>query len=273
MASLPYGSITSSPLFTFLVGPDQKEHTIHSALVAHQSKALNALVNGHMKEATERRVVWKETSEDTFIRFSQYAYTGSYDEAEPHKREDEETSPDPDKIEETEQNEAITLPSNTRRPKKEAPAPQTPFFETKRERLWDTFNRLHTRKLAKPEQRITLPDDDYTHVFLCHAQVYVFADYHGIDALQSLALHKLRRALTQFVLFPGGRSDISKLVQYTFNETGDKGEQADALRSLVCFYTACKADDLWKSAEFQDLTRTVPEFSKGFINVLLNRLD
>lgn len=69
--------IVSSLLFTFVVGLNDKELTIHSALVANQYRKLNALVNGTMKEAQERRVIWSSTDEETFLRFSQYAYTGT----------------------------------------------------------------------------------------------------------------------------------------------------------------------------------------------------
>ncbi len=67
----------SSP-FKFVVGPDEREFTIHSALVAAQSPSLDALVNGHMKEASEQCVKWDETDEHTFVCFSQFAYTGDY---------------------------------------------------------------------------------------------------------------------------------------------------------------------------------------------------
>ncbi|PON23731.1 hypothetical protein TGAM01_v207378 [Trichoderma gamsii] len=93
MASMPYKDITSSPPITFVVGPDQKEHTIHSALVARQSAALNALVNGGMKESIERHVVWNDVDEEVFTRFSQFVYTGDYDEAMPSKREIEAVTP------------------------------------------------------------------------------------------------------------------------------------------------------------------------------------
>lgn len=44
-------SFIPSGQFKFLVGPQKKEFTIHASLVTAQSKALNALFNGDMKEA------------------------------------------------------------------------------------------------------------------------------------------------------------------------------------------------------------------------------
>lgn len=71
-------SIASSVPFRFLVGPNQREFTIHSALLSHQSPVLDKLVNGGFAEAAEKCVKWDSVDEDTFVRFWQYAYTGKY---------------------------------------------------------------------------------------------------------------------------------------------------------------------------------------------------
>lgn len=52
--------------------------TIHSALLASLSPSLNALVNGEMREARERRVEW-DIDEQTLSCFFQFAYAGYYD--------------------------------------------------------------------------------------------------------------------------------------------------------------------------------------------------
>ena len=56
---------------------------LHSGVVTRLSKPLCVLVNGKMKEAQEDCVKWPQVDEKTFIRFSQWAYTGSYLAAEP----------------------------------------------------------------------------------------------------------------------------------------------------------------------------------------------
>jgi hypothetical protein len=58
---------------------------MHSALVARQSETLDAIVNGKFREGEEQCAVWNEVEVDTFIRFSQFAYTGDYEGAEPQK--------------------------------------------------------------------------------------------------------------------------------------------------------------------------------------------
>ncbi|EHK23802.1 uncharacterized protein TRIVIDRAFT_179232 [Trichoderma virens Gv29-8] len=228
-----------------------------------------------MKEATERQAIWEEIDEETFVRFSQYVYTGNYDEAEPKKREAELVTPCP-----TEHDKAVLTEWNTMPPhlnhmllrQKGAGKPPVPI--KKKDTLWNKFQKLHPLPTApSPSLRPNGPDDDYNDVLLRHARIYTFADYYGIEALQTLALHKLRQALIQFKLHAGGCGDIARFVRYCFNETVDRGEQADPLRSLVCLYAACKVEELWNVAEFQDLMITLPEFPAGLITAMLDRLD
>ncbi|KAL7798140.1 hypothetical protein V8C37DRAFT_368826 [Trichoderma ceciliae] len=228
-----------------------------------------------MKEATERRAIWEEIDEETFICFSQYVYTGNYDEAEPKKREAEAVTPS-----QAEHDKAVLTkwsgarPGLGRRALRQQGWSEPPVRIKKKDLLWNRFQKLHPLPSAPSVSlRTNGPDDDYTDVFLCHARTYVFADYYGIEAMQTLALHKLRQVLIQFKLHAKGCGDITRLVRYCFDETVDRGEQADPLRSLVCLYAACKVEELWRVAEFQDLMKTLPEFLAGLITAMLERLD
>jgi hypothetical protein len=234
-----------------------------------------------MKEAAEKRVTWTDIDEGTFIRFSQYAYTTSYDEAEPQRRELKEASLDGNEFAKVEaENDAVhsddsiaKLQTAPMRKKSRRAFESNPYSYHRKDHLWDAFKELHSRQPSEVQGRVNSPGEDYTEVFLCHARAYVFADRYGIDDLQSLALHKLRLALTGFELYPDASNDIIELVQYSFEKTVDKGKFPDALRSLICFYAGCKLEDLWKSARFRSLLQTVPDFPEGLISVLLNRLD
>ena len=258
--------IVSSPPFAFLVGPDLREFTIHSALVAHQSRPLDALINGNMKEAIERCVKWEDIDEKTFIRFSQYVYTGAYNEEVPTKREMNVPKPEDDL--DVFQHDVGSSLGSKKKVKK-----TVELLGSKKECLWQTFKDFYQPALLKHEPLPNAPDDDYTETLLCHARMYAFADRYGIDALQTLALRKLKNVLLYFELHSDGWRDIMTLIHYSFDETVDKGDQADALRSLICFYTACKLEDLWGNAEFRNLTRDLPDFPVGLISVILTRLD
>ncbi|EXU95906.1 hypothetical protein X797_011028 [Metarhizium robertsii] len=72
-------AIAASEPYTFIVGPDSRKFTIHSALVAKLSPCLERLVNGPMREGLEKSVTWDSVDAVTFGCFFQYAYTGSYD--------------------------------------------------------------------------------------------------------------------------------------------------------------------------------------------------
>lgn len=221
-----------------------------------------------MKESIERRVIWKEISEEVFIDFSQYIYTGDYDGAKPSKRE---------------------IPGGVA-PFRVSPVGNTGWIPphlrgkgrsesssgTKKRLLWRKFLALDPLPLQDSSPSLgSSADYDYTDVFLSHVRMYVFADYYGIDRLQILALHKLLRALILFDDEGGGCGDIIQLVRYSFEKTVfvDTWGQDDGLRSLVCLYAACKVEDLWKDTEFRELAKTLPDFSAGIIAAMLDRLD
>ncbi|KAH6959643.1 hypothetical protein BKA56DRAFT_600729 [Ilyonectria sp. MPI-CAGE-AT-0026] len=272
MASIPYRQIVGSSPFKFLIGPDKKEYTIHSSLVAHQSGALNALVNGGMKEAREKCAIWEEFDEETFLRFSQFAYTGNYDGAEPQKRKVEEQAPVLETAEEPNNIIASPLPSPVF-DLSNISLPSPVFDLSKKDLLWNKFSNLYPGSEVKVAVHVNESDEDYTDVFISHAQMYVFADYHGIVVLQNLALRKLRQALMQYTLDEKGSRDIIQLVNYCFSNTADKEGQCDPLRTLVCTYTACKVEDLWKNDEFQELMDTLNEFPRALLTELLHRVD
>ena len=67
-------SIVTSEPSRFLIGSNKKTFTVHVAAITHHSKPLNDLI----KEAKEGCAWLEDVDEYTFIRFSQYAYTGDY---------------------------------------------------------------------------------------------------------------------------------------------------------------------------------------------------
>ena len=263
--------------FQFLVGPEKKRFTIHSSVVTHQSEPLAALVNGAFKEAKDQSAIWDEVDEETFIRFSQFLYTGTYEGAESQKREVVEqavvVSDNVADNEEVENSGAPTLVAK-KRPKKQS-LRVSPSFEPLRgkELLWNKFCNLYPTPQYQSTVQDNGADDDYTEVFLSHAKLYVFADYYCIKSLEELALRKLRQVLARYILYPNGASDIVQLLDYCFHNTADKGDLSDPLRTLVCRYTACRVDELWENEEFRQLFDTLPGFSRALFKEVLGRLD
>jgi len=69
--------------FKFIVGAEAKEFYLTRGLVSQLSKPLNTLINGGMRESREGCVVWEDVEVDIFLRFIQFAYTGSYHHFKP----------------------------------------------------------------------------------------------------------------------------------------------------------------------------------------------
>ena len=68
----------SSKLFVFVIGENQSEFLVHAGIIAKQSKALDALINGPMAEASRGKAILDDVQADTFERFCQFAYAGNY---------------------------------------------------------------------------------------------------------------------------------------------------------------------------------------------------
>jgi hypothetical protein len=241
---------------------------LHAAAVAHQSKALAVLVNGQMKEAHDDCAVWEDTDEQTFVRFSQFVYTGNYDGASPHVID---SSPNqPNTLENGGQPARIlaTPKKNT------AVVPQFGFKQpSRKDKLWAIFKEhQYLESVADILPMQNKENEDYTEVFLSHARVFVFADYHGISALEALALHKLQTALVAFQIYEARTGDISHLIGYCYENTIQLTKLC-GLRGLLATYAACNIEILHRSTEFQALLETRGDFAKDFVTSILNRLD
>jgi hypothetical protein len=118
------------------------------------------------------------------------------------------------------------------------------------------------------------PTEDYTPVFLGHAQLYVFAEQWGIDVLKTLALSKLHKTLTSFTLYAVRRPDIVELLRYTFSNdhTPDRVGAVDDLRSLVMLYTACEVESLVHCPEFLSLVGEGGQLAQNLVQMLVKRI-
>ncbi|KAI5926235.1 hypothetical protein F4810DRAFT_707847 [Camillea tinctor] len=298
MANIPYNQIMASRPFRVLVGDRKKEFTIHADLLSNMSKPLEALVNNKMKESNEGVAEWPEVDEETFVRFSQFAYTGNYDQRIPEllplaKDATKILSPGPgvasknswnfgsedEPVEEDELYSHSTQyynkrTSSSKRPKKQTPDDCFPYPG----RLWDQFKSLQYEIPESPKEGAKLPPASYSEVFLSHARLYVLADYYDIQKLAKLSLRKLHRMLVDYQLVKdellSARIDnIIPLIEYSFQNTADIGANKDELRLLLTKYIGCKAEMLWSSVSFQKLLAEYGELSAAVIGQMIQRLD
>lgn len=217
----------------FVVSENEAEFSVHATIIAKQSKALDVLINGSMGEAIAGKVIFGDVEEETFTRFCQFAYTGNYTTP---KFTRISTSNLPDVLSPVVIPTGITIAqtrSNTNWPvfrfKPPDPVPvdvrgdvksnepklqKKPSKTTLRVMMYDTLKNktepLRTSTAARCEIRQNSdPTEDYTLVFLGHAQLYVFAEKWGIEALKNLCLLKLHQTLTTFTPYPNRRLDTS----------------------------------------------------------------
>ena len=262
-----------------------------------------------MSEAREGCALLDNVEESTFVRFSQYAYTGDYVAAKPdilldsstipkdtslQRKHDEREAPptiDDYSVSFTAEEPAATddpfsnpyrISSSSKKEKKEevyvsgeVADSELPMSHSKKSRLWNNFkNEVYTISLSDFEpRRNQKPCEDYTKVFLCHAHVYTFAEKYNIDPLRRLSLHKLQRTLAAFTLYGERVDDVVNLMRYSYSNTPDRLDSIDDLRLLVVRYVACAVEDLAQSAEFQSLLGDAGSLATDLITEMLKRLD
>ena len=97
------------------------------------------------------------------------------------------------------------------------------------------------------------PEEDYTAVFLSHAQLYVFADKYDIQSLKVLALEELHATLGIYHLYSERTGDIIGLLRYIYGNTGEPRGGVEDMRTLIMEYVDGEMDMLTKDEDFKDL--------------------
>ncbi|KAG6011790.1 hypothetical protein E4U43_008128 [Claviceps pusilla] len=270
-----YASFMASKPFEFVVGPEKKVFAIHSALVASQSAVLERLVNGDMKEAKEGSAVLEHVDEQTFIRFSQYAYMGiyrypSYRPGPPHNADsDNNINNNQDGwMKETEAHCHKCRYCGKRCYGNEPRHGQM----TKGKKLWNDFEKQLSSSepymVMKTASRLNDGEENDAELLLCHAKLYVFADSYGIEPLMKLSLSTLHYVLVKVSQSNDMASMAVKLLLYCY-----ENDTPEALREIVVEYAACRVEHLWGLPQFQELLQTFGEFSMNLVKALLGRID
>ncbi|KAG8531837.1 uncharacterized protein KY384_003473 [Bacidia gigantensis] len=116
---------------------------------------------------------------------------------------------------------------------------------------------MRTPYNARPDVRANMHSgENYTPVFLHHAQVYIFAASKGIGILADHALNELTVTLSKFTLYKERIGDIVALVRWVYSYLDDdRGAWAneEPLRKLIRRVIKRELVMLIKDEEFQDL--------------------
>jgi hypothetical protein len=294
------------------VGEEKKAITVHAEVIAKQSPALNALINGNMVEAKTGETPFDDVLEDTFVRFCQFAYTGDYETpsftltaavSPSHGTSSQASSTTSDRadlaIEQVEDAlSVIEVADPDAVPEGSESYDSICTFEGKMSQRGDLRNRKSaskSRMLRREMDRrdydieaaraITtaiceirendIVEEDYTPVFLGHARLYVLAEKWGIEALKILTLHKLHRTLVTFTLYKVRRGDIVELANFAYSNenTPDLEDDVDALRALVIHYITCELESLIEAPEFLALLEQGGLFSRDLVRMMMRRIE
>lgn len=195
---------------SYLLDSVQAEFTVHSAIIASQSKALDVLINGPMAEAFNGRAA---VEGGPFVRFYQFACTGGYvtpkftlipaielpyipdryagiNEPDPVMEEAAPPAPDEPPADE------ISCGSM---PKKLKKLPKLSKSVRLRQLLDNmTFDTETSRATSRARCKVrpnSIPTEEYAQVFPGYVDMYVFAKKWDI------ALSKLHQTLISFTLY------------------------------------------------------------------------
>ncbi|KAJ5412514.1 uncharacterized protein N7487_006873 [Penicillium crustosum] len=261
-----FGRYISSSLFTFVIGDEKKEMTVHSAAFAGLSQSLNVLINGDMAEAKTSRVDWPEVDVDTFARLCEFAYCRNYtppsfcliDGNPPHSN--------------AEQHEYQTRPlKNNHRetPHKLGSAWTKQLKNAFAESLVVPSLQSFDSDLTFTPSQNNRPCEDFTPVFLEQTKLYVIADMYGIERLRETVLFKLYQTLRNFKLYETGVSSIVGFLRFVYlNTPPNYNGKLDALRNLATRYIVSIVGQIGKNECFQELLEEGGPFVSDFWNII-----
>ena len=247
-----------------------------------------------MSEAETGSAVLEDVDENTFVYFSQFAYTGDYtvlNASSPSDTAADEIQHDlllaadadfiigePSDVSFGSYNRGLSARKKAKMKKTSLHRMDEPILmegaieETKsKEVLWKEFQAL---SYFSPELPLET-DSVNSEKLLAHARIYVFADRYIIGPLKNLSLDKLHHSLVAYAQSASQVGGIVELLHWTYANTCDSspGSPVDQLRSLTVHYTACSIETLAESEEFEILLKENGALGKDIIKMLLKRLN
>ncbi|KZM19608.1 hypothetical protein ST47_g9101 [Ascochyta rabiei] len=296
--TVSFEEFIQSDLFTFYIGEHEKPFVVHSKAVAATYRYFDRLVNGGLSESQSRSAKFDDVDPETFTRFLEYAYRGDYTTpsctGEPDTANENGTkSPKvntkaPEKIDDISSDEDtvttfavwsnsnsapsaysaygdVASPNKIKKPKREQRSSRVKF---------DKREYTHPGDGLFSIQRNTSAEQDFTPVFLAHAQLYTLADMRMVYPLKDLVLHRLHKTLVGFELYPERLGDVVELAKYAYEHGEDRAVDGriDALRDMIVNYIACEMKVLGKHAEFRNLMDGGGEFAGDFWDIVSQEL-
>ncbi|KAM3552533.1 hypothetical protein MY1884_007153 [Beauveria asiatica] len=227
--------------FKFVVGPEGQEFTVHSALVAEQSKPLHAVITNGMKESLEGIVRWPHVDVATFKRFSEYLYTGDFmspcfgtstDVPSDRSRKANHLG----RIEDVQ----IIQKAYSR-------------FQFRRRYVFQQYPSIY---VPHPDWDDVYDDGDCSEVFSSVANVYIFAHYYDIQRLMTFCRAKIHSLMS----LAHDREEVIDLLQLCKDQPAAAG-----LKELVFEYCALSLHWFLTHKWFHTILEEYPEASLRII--------
>ena len=139
---------------------------------------------------------------------------------------------------------------------------------------------FHSRQPVVRRNHINIPpprknlnkSEDYTQVFLCHAQLYVFADLQDIQELRDLALDELHAVLAVFDLYEERTRDIISLLRYAYANSGQCW-LGESMRNILTNFVGVEMDVLMCDRDFREaILENGRDMLDDFMGVVMERI-
>ena len=263
----------TTPTFTFVV--QGRMFYVSTGLIASLSSPLNCLITLNMKEKGQGYATLEGVTPATFDRFLEWATKGYYTPPLPtveSQTEDEGISGEPPEEDEN----AAAAPIQASVEGEDTPEGSGDSGDDdENDEDYDGYEEHETASMLRrnvreafysrepsvrrvaiytsPPRRNLNAWEKYTNIFLCHAQLYVFADAQDIQELKTLALEELHAVLAVFELHLERTIDVLDLLHYVYDNTVSPLHGEEPLRRLMSDYVSFEMDTLMLDGRFCDL--------------------
>ena len=298
-------SYFNTPTFKYVV--EDQTFFVHAGLMERWSTPLYCFISLNMKEKEQGFAVLKDVTPATFDCFLEWASKGFYTPPEPsmdpkaQKKKSKGKNPaapaTPPVPRERELDEVYLQHWGTlgglrntsgMKGKKGSkspfyfedydssaePASPEPSVPSKLQKLREAFySRKSTARKGPPPRKNLNASENYTDIFLCHAQLYVFAEKYDIQQLKDLAFEELHAVLAIFDLHVERAGDVGALFRYAYRNIQRSPADHEPLLGMLKDYLGYEMDTLMQDESFRELVKEdINDMLEDYMMQVMTRL-
>ena len=134
-----------------------------------------------------------------------------------------------------------------------SPEPSAPSMVPKLREAF--YSRKSAARKGPPPRKNLNASENYTDVFLCHVQLYVFAEKYDIQQLKSLAFEELYAILAIFDLHVQRAGDIGALFRNAYRNIQRSPTDREPLLGMLKDYLGFEMDTLMLDESFKEIVK------------------